>query len=417
MIAKSLHLPSLTRKRVRVKPSLFRESSGKTAVFALNAAERRGALVETGRKRLVGTLPTGTEKLFRTADGTLFSLAGTVLTKGEDTYTLSAPPLDILSFAGETGTEYYALTSSGLYALGETGAAAVTGAPAGTCMAVFGERLFIASGETLFYSAPLDVTDWEQSADGAGSVDLPSRGGNIVKLVPYKGQLLLFRERGITALTAPGDFLDFQAEELACAFTELIPDSAAACGSRVLFAAKDGLYALEGSTVSALESCGAEYIDLQEDVVGAAAGENYYAAVTLLSKEKCIFALTGERASLLRLDAESVAGGEFVFLREGKLYALDEAAAAEREMVIEFPLSEYGVSEARYLDAVRVEGAGQFRVSARAERGLPRHVRGRAGEELRFVPPLKGSAFSLRVKGSSGARLAAVILDIREGRA
>ena len=417
MIAKSLRFPTLTKKRVRVKPSLFRESSGRTAVFALNAAERGGALIETGGKKLVETLPTGTEKLFRTADGTLFSLAGNVLSKGEDTFTLSSPPVDVLSFEGDTGTEYYAMIASGLYALGTTGAAAVTGASAGTCMAVFGERLFIASGETLSYSAPLDVTDWEQSADGAGSIDLPSRGGNIVKLVPYKGQLLLFRERGITALTAPGDFLDFQAEELACAFSGLIPDSVAACGSRVVFAAKDGLYALKGSTVSAIEDCGAEYIDFTKGAVGAAAGESYYAAVTLKSGEKCIFVFTGERASLLRLEAESVAGGEFVFLRDGKLYALDEAAAAEREMVVEFPLSEYGVSEARYLDAVRVEGEGCFRITASAGKGLGRHVRGRAGEELRFVPPLKGSAFSLRVKCSAGARLSAVILDIREGRA
>lgn len=418
MILKELRLPELTRKRVRIKPALFSERSGRTAVFALNVLERGGALCETGGKKLLEELPTGTEAFYRTADGALFTLAGTVLSEGENSFTLAEKPVEVLSYPGEEGTEYYALTASGLYALGETAVSKVTDAPAGSCMAVFKERLFIASGETISYSAPLDAADWAVSADGAGSIDLPSRGGEILRLIPYRGRLLLLRERGVTALYAPGDFMDFEREELDCAFSELVPASAASCGSRVVFAAKDGLFSLKGSTVSPLEGCGAEHIDFNKPVLGAAAGENYFAALTLKDGERCIFSLAGERASFLRLNAESVVGGkELNFLRGGKLYALDEGAAAEKEMKVEFPLSEYGLSEARYLDGVKVEGKGCFRIAASTGRGMCRHVRGNAGEELRFSPPLKGSGFALSVKGSAGARLCSVVLEVREGRA
>lgn len=211
MTASSLKTPALTPKRVRVRPSLFAEASGKTAAFALNFKARGSALCSVGGRKFCEQLPAGASKLFTAEDGTLFVWTGSALIAGGNTFPLSEAPLEVLSFSGEAGKEYYALTSSGLVCLGE---GAVSGAPAGSAAAFFGERLFIASGETLFYSAPLAPKDWVQSADGAGSVVLPSAGGNILKLLPDRGRLLLFRERGVTALSAPGDFLGFEAEEI-----------------------------------------------------------------------------------------------------------------------------------------------------------------------------------------------------------
>ena len=52
-----LQTPALTRKRVRIRPSLFVQKSGKTVVFALNAAEHSGALRFTGGKRFLNALP------------------------------------------------------------------------------------------------------------------------------------------------------------------------------------------------------------------------------------------------------------------------------------------------------------------------------------------------------------------------
>ncbi len=417
MTASTLKTPVLTRKRVRIRPSLFVQKSGKTAVFALNAAERSGALRFTGGKRFLNALPAGTERLFSTEDGALFSWDGSSLHRGDAQWQLSSPPLDVLSFPGEEGRGYFVLLAEGLYSLGEEGAEAVAEAPAGTCMAVHGERLFLASGETLSYSAPLAPDDWAQSADGAGSIDLPSAGGAIGRLISHRGRLFLFRERGITALTAPGDFLGFRAEEIAFACGKLIPSSAAACGSRAVFCTENGVFSLRGDAVSPVEGCGAEYIDWSKGATAVSAGEQYYAAVTLKSGERCILSVEDTGAAILRLGADSLAGGkELQILLDGKLYALDKEGAGDREMLVEFPLSDGGLSEVRYLDAVRVEGEGHFRIEVRAERGLPRFVRGRAGEEMRLMPPLKGSAFAFRVKAPSGARLKELCITLREGR-
>ena len=421
MTASSLQTPALTPKRVRVKPSLFSEASGKTAAFALNFKARGSALYSVGGRKFCKQLPAGASKLFCTEDGTLFVWTGSALIAGGNTFPLSEAPLEVLSFSGEAGKEYYALTSSGLVCLGE---GAVSGAPAGSAAAFFGERLFIASGETLFYSAPLAPKDWTQSADGAGSVVLPSVGGNILKLLPDRGRLLLFRERGVTALSAPGDFLGFEAEELPCAVEGLMPSSVARCGSRVLFCSKEGIFSLKGETLSRLSGCGEERIAFQRGVSAVSAGERYYAAVTLKDGEKCILEIEGEGAALYRLEAESLAGGKFRFLKEGSLYALDEEAAGDKEAVLELPLSTFGLFKVRYLNALLIEGEGLFRAELRAEPSAgapmpaPRFVRGRAGEEVRLNPPMRGGAFALKVRFfSAGAKLSAVTLTLREGKA
>ena len=422
MTASSLHTPALTQKRVRVRPSLFAEASGKTAAFALNFKARGSALCSVGGRKFCEQLPAGASKLFTAEDGTLFVWTGSALIAGGNTFPLPEAPLEVLSFSGEAGKEYYALTSSGLDRLGE---GAVPGAPAGSTAAFFGERLFIASGETLFYSAPLAPKDWAQSADGSGSVVLPSAGGNILKLLPDRGRLLLFRERGVTALSAPGDFLGFEAEELPCAVEGLMPSSVARCGSRVLFCSKEGIFSLKGETLSRLSGCGEQRIAFGRGVSAVSSGERYYASVTLRDGEKCILELDGEGAALYRLEAESLAGGgAFRFLKEGSLYALDEEAAGEQEAVLEFPLSTFGLFEVRYLDGLLVEGEGLFRAELRAEpcagapKPAPRFVLGRAGEEVRLIPPLRGGAFALRVRFlSARAKLSAVTLALREGKA
>ena len=414
MTASSLKTPALTPKRVRVRPSLFAEASGKTAAFALNFKARGSALYSVGGRKFCEQLPAGASKLFTAEDGTLFVWTGSALIAGGNTFPLPEAPLEVLSFSGEAGKEYYALTSSGLDRLGE---GAVPGAPAGSTAAFFGERLFIASGETLFYSAPLAPKDWAQSADGAGSVVLPSAGGNILKLVPDRGRLLLFRERGVTALSAPGDFLGFEAEELPCAVEGLMPSSVARCGSRVLFCSKEGIFSLKGETAERLSGCGEERISFGDGAVAVAAGETYYAAVTMKDGEKCILGIGEEGAVFYRLEAESLAGGStFRYLCGGSLYAPDGCAAGEREPVLWIAPSSFGISEMRYLDGLFVEGEGLFRAELSTGRGAS-FVSGIAGEAVRLIPPLRGSAASLKLRFlSDRTRVLSITLEFREGR-
>ena len=204
-----------------------------------------------------------------------------------------------------------------------------------------------------------------------------------------------------------------------------MPSSVARCGSRVLFCSKEGIFSLKGETLSRLSGCGEQRIAFSRGVSAVSAGERYYAAVMLKGGEKCILGLDGEGSALYRLEAESLAGGgTFRFLKEGSLYALDEEGAGEQEAVLEFPLSTFGLFKVRYLDGLLVEGEGLFRAELRAEpstgapRPAPRFVSGRAGEEVRLIPPMRGGAFALRVRFlSARAKLSAVTLALREGKA
>ena len=273
-------------------------------------------------------------------------------------------------------------------------------------------------GETLSYSAPLAPSDWERRADGAGSIVLPSAGGAIGTLVPYRGRLLLFRERGITALAAPGDFLDFEAEEIPYACGKLIPSSVAACGSRVLFCTEEGGFLAQGERGlsrrgvrrGAHRLCSGCAFGCRRGGIFRRRHPLFRAKSAFSSSERSARAFCGWKPRALRV------GRELCFLQGGRRYALDRGAAGERAAYLELPLSDFGLSEARYLDAVRVEGEGDFRIEARPQRGLPRFVRGRAGEELRFSPPLRGSSFSLKLRSdSAGAKIAGILLSLRGG--
>ena len=103
MSASTLRTPALTRKRVRLSPSLFGKKSGKTAVFALGMKESGGALVPAGGRKFLKELPAGASRLFCTEDGTLFVWTGSALVADGNTFPLSEAPLEVLSFSGEAG--------------------------------------------------------------------------------------------------------------------------------------------------------------------------------------------------------------------------------------------------------------------------------------------------------------------------
>ena len=133
--------------------------------------------------------------------------------------------------------------------------------------------------------------------------------------------------------------------------------------------------------------------------------------------EKCILAIGEEGAVFYRLEAESLAGGStFRYLSGGSLYAPDGCAAGEREPVLWIAPSSFGISEMRYLDRLFVEGEGLFRAELSTGRGAS-FVSGRAGEEVRLIPPLRGSAASLKLRFlSDRTRVIGITLEFREGR-
>lgn len=99
----------------------------------------------------------------------------------------------------------------------------------------------------LRWSAAGDVTDWEESAAGAGHVRLDPVGGDIVRLVPLGGDLIAVRSHGIAKITAGGEGEDFKVEYACGDFGEVIENAVVCCADKIYFFAKDGLYCFDGN--------------------------------------------------------------------------------------------------------------------------------------------------------------------------
>lgn len=412
---KSLSSPAYRRRSLRRGISLFGEKNGTISAYGLHFRQSdRGIVCAEGatslgaEKELI--LTSGhAEEVFERTDGALLSPQGT-------RYPLPQAPDSLLCFAArEGGKEYFALTASGCYKLGEEGAEEA--GSGGSCGAVHGERLFVADGSRLRWSAPLEPAATEEGTQAAGYADLPSADGDILGMFSYKDELFLFRERGIAVLGVRGDALSFTAMHIP-APRGIVKGSIHKCGGKLLFLAENGLYAFDGNTCKRLNAGGFQELDLSGTST-AACGDHYYATASF-GGETCIWCVSGEEGHLIRARAEKLCGGEnLLFTAEGELFVLTERGLPpmrRKECVLRTEKSLLGLSSRqKYLDAILIEGKGHFRAEARGERGLPRAVFGRAGEKLRFPLPVRGSAFSLELKTlDEDACVKAVVLDLRE---
>jgi len=122
-------------------------------------------------------------------------------------------------------------------------------APKLSHMEVHSERLFAVvqkEPERLYFSEVLNPTGWEINLTGAGFIDFADGRGAIIKLVSFLDYLYVFREFGITRVTAFGDQTQFWASNLFTSGGRILGGTVALCGNAVIFAASDGIYAFDG---------------------------------------------------------------------------------------------------------------------------------------------------------------------------
>lgn len=194
--------------------------------------------------------------------------------------------------------------------------------PECVCAELHGERLFTLDedGYTVRFSKALDIEDWEEAAQGAGYVSLPSKKGNIVAMKSFGGYLYLFRERGITRLRAMGDNMNFQHVELDVHCGNIYPESLAATGEYIAFASDGGIFLFDGTSVKAVSDEVAEEVDLSS-VTSAATYRNCAVmcvktlAVIPQEGKKGVGTATSEAAAY---SAYSLAGGLAALVVDGE---------------------------------------------------------------------------------------------------
>lgn len=127
----------------------------------------------------------------------------------------------------------------------------VSDAPAITSMCIHGERLFATeAGEktTLWYSDDFDPANWDVSLSEAGFIDLRDERGSLLKAVEFGGYVYVFRNYGITRITAYGDQTEFAADGLSSSCGKIYGDSVTVCGDKIAYLAEDGFYTFSGGT-------------------------------------------------------------------------------------------------------------------------------------------------------------------------
>ncbi len=119
--------------------------------------------------------------------------------------------------------------------------------------AVHNERLFATTTSDpnmLWFSDDLDPTNWSIGLHDAGYIQMVDERGKLLRVVSFGGYLYVFRERGISRLTANGDQSEFYLGHCYVSSGEINASSIAVCGDRILFVASDGVYVFDGANTT-----------------------------------------------------------------------------------------------------------------------------------------------------------------------
>lgn len=125
----------------------------------------------------------------------------------------------------------------------------VLDAPKISSMALHYERLFTTvDGEknAVWFSDDLDPTNWSVSLEEAGFIELIDERGALEKVISFCDYVYIFREYGISRLTAFGNQTQFSISNLFVSSGKIWTNSVCVCGDKILFLASDGLYKFDG---------------------------------------------------------------------------------------------------------------------------------------------------------------------------
>ena len=141
------------------------------------------------------------------------------------------------------------------YALNQ-GITKVENAPAIISMCLHYERLFaVVGGEQsrLAFSANLDPTDWSEDLSSGGFIEMQDERGRLTKVVSFNDYVYVFREYGVSRVSAYGDQTDFSVSHLFISSVKLYGETVTVCGNKILLLARDGIHSFDGYSTKKLQ--------------------------------------------------------------------------------------------------------------------------------------------------------------------
>lgn len=165
----------------------------------------------------------------------------------------------------------------------------VLNSPNISSMAVHFERLFATvDGEknSIWFSDELDPTEWSISLDEAGFIEMVDERGALQKVISFNDYVYIFREFGITRLSAFGDQTQFSCSNLYVSSGKIYPNSVCVCGDKIIFLSSDGLYKFDGiDTVKILENIDQGFREIDNiNAISCFSGSSYFLACNFTEK-------------------------------------------------------------------------------------------------------------------------------------
>lgn len=149
--------------------------------------------------------------------------------------------IDTLIFSSEEDGMWKYATNFGL--------TEVEDSPHIVSMCLHYERLFaVVGGERnrLAFSANLDPTNWKADLSNGGFIDLQDERGALQKVITFNDYVYVFRDYGVTKVSAYGDQTDFSVSQLFVSSVKLYGNTVTVCGNKIMLLTRDGIHSFDG---------------------------------------------------------------------------------------------------------------------------------------------------------------------------
>lgn len=125
----------------------------------------------------------------------------------------------------------------------------VDNAPKIKSMCLHYERLFAtvdSDRNEIWFSDDLDPTNWNVSIEEAGFIKFNDDRGVVNKVVSFNDYVYVFREYGISRITAYAQQTEFNVAQLFVSSGKIYGNSVCVCGDKILMLTANGVYAFDG---------------------------------------------------------------------------------------------------------------------------------------------------------------------------
>jgi hypothetical protein len=169
-------------------------------------------------------------------------------------------------------------------------------APDITSLCIHNERLFATTrgeGKSLWLSDDFNPTNWSRSLDEAGFIDYFDNSGKLLKVVSFLDYVYVFREYGVSRVSANGAQEDFSSVNLFQKQGKIVGSSVTECGDFIVLLTSVGIYTFNGYSTNKILSELDEFLDgvNNDDAKGIFSGNTFYLKLKLKIEGNVVDAL------------------------------------------------------------------------------------------------------------------------------